>query len=243
MPLASWGGHIFEVSAKTIRSFQDLQYKAGCETEEKTAGTEKYEAKKAIDPVNVSFTANLRSYFGVDVRRETDAFLREAREGKKDYFYLAGEKLFGCMLMLKNAEVSDPVLGMDGFLKEAKCSLALVQCEKMGGGTGSGSGSGGGTGSGTGTGSGKKASVRKEKVTQDLTTGGGHTRLKIDPLEYAIKVGQQGKGSTGSTSVFTKAATTAVAIAKAAQDTKNAATKSWAKQTGTTSKGKLVPDK
>ncbi len=242
MPLASWGGHIFEVSANTIRSFQDLQYKAGCETEEKTAGTEKYEAKKAIDPVNVSFTANLRSYFGVDVRKEADAFLQEAREGKKDHFYLAGEKLFGCMLMLKSAEVSDPVLGMDGFLKEAKCALTLVQCEKMSGGTGSGSGSGGGTGGGTG--SGQKVSVRKEKVTKELTTVGGHDRKKLDPLDYAVKVGK-GTDSTkrSTTSTTSTKTTTTTAIAKAIQDTKGAAIKSWSKGGSTVTKGKLVAEK
>ena len=162
MPLASWHGHIFEVTQKTIRSFEDLMFKAGCDTEDKTSGTDKWEALKTSDPVSVSLTANLRSYFGVDVRKEAEGLMEDARTGAKDYFYLGGTKLFGCLMMLKQAEISETHVGVDGFLQEAKCALSLVQCEKWGGGTGTGTG-GGGTG-GTG-----KASVKTLSPTQEST--------------------------------------------------------------------------
>lgn len=228
MPLASWHGHIFEVTPKTIRSFKDLTYKAGCDTEDKTSGTEKWEALKTSDPINVSFSACLRSYFGVDVRKETDGFLEDARTGAKDYLYLGGTKMFPCLMMLKQAEVSDVNIGPDGFMKDAVCTLSLVQCEKYGGGTGTGGG-GGGTG-GSGKASVKKLPTTQEtKVTKAIVTGAalGAAATKIGPTDaVALAARTQLEKQKKQQQVS--------AISKAITQTTSAKVKSYQKTGGTT---------
>lgn len=230
MPLASWHGHIFEVTQKTIRSFEDLMFKAGCDTEDKTSGTDKWEALKTSDPVSVSLTANLRSYFGVDVRKEAEGLMEDARTGAKDYFYLGGTKLFGCLMMLKQAEISETHVGVDGFLQEAKCALSLVQCEKWGGGTGTGTGTGGGGTGGTGKASVKKLSTTQEtKATKAIVTGAalGAAATKIGPTDaVALAARTQLEKQKKQQQVS--------AISKAITQTTSAKAKSYQKTGGTT---------
>lgn len=231
MPLASWHGHIFEVTPKTIRSFKDLTYKAGCDTEDKTSGTEKWEALKTSDPINVSFSACLRSYFGVDVRKETDGFLEEARTGAKDYLYVGGTKMFPCLMMLKQAEISEVNMGQDGFMKDAVCTLSLVQCEKYGGGTGTGGGGGG-------TGGGGKVSVKtltpeqKGTVAKTLITGAA---LAVTATQLSKQTTPLGKtDSLAMKARVVQAQTKTAAISTAVSQTKAAKAKSYDKTGGGT---------
>lgn len=230
MPLASWHGHIFEVTQKTILSFEDLMFKAGCDTEDKTSGTDKWEALKTSDPVNVSMTVNLRSYFGVDVRKTAEGLMNDARTGEKDYFYLGGTKLFGCLLMLKQAEISETKVGPDGFLREAKCALSLVQCEKWGGGTGTGGG--GGTG-GTGKASVKTLSpTQTDKVSKALISGAA---LGAAATQLATTITKLGPTDTlAAKARAVQAQKKVTAISTAVLQTKTAKTKSYGKTGGTT---------
>lgn len=226
MPLASWHGHIFEVTQKTIRSFEDLMFKAGCDTEDKTSGTDKWEALKTSDPVSVSLTANLRSYFGVDVRKEAEGLMEDARTGAKDYFYLGGTKLFGCLMMLKQAEISDAKVGPDGFLREAKCALSLVQCEKWGGG---------GTG-GTGTGT-KKASVKKQSTKEEGSsiTKAEKEKQKLGKTDWLAKQAQ------AAVEQSKKKQQVAATISKVTTQTKDAKQKSYSKSGGGPTGGNTTP--
>ena len=232
MPLASWHGHIFEVTQKTIRSFEDLMFKAGCDTEDKTSGTDKWEALKTSDPVSVSLTANLRSYFGVDVRKEAEGLMEDARTGAKDYFYLGGTKLFGCLMMLKQAEISETHVGVDG------CALSLVQCEKWGGGTGTGTG-GGGTG-GTGKASVKTLSpTQQSTVTKALVTGAALGAAATQVATTTTKLGPTDTLAAKARTVQAQKKVTA--ISTAVIQTKTAKTKSYSKTGGgtTTQAGKI----
>ena len=102
-----WNGHIFEVSTDVLRSFSGLSIKAGCETEEKTSGKQKYVVRKAGNAAEVSLTVTLLRAFGCDVRAEVDAFSSDATAGAKDYFYVGNKKLVPCQLMLTQAEISE----------------------------------------------------------------------------------------------------------------------------------------
>ena len=232
MPLASWHGHIFEVTQKTILSFEDLMFKAGCDTEDKTSGTDKWEALKTSDPVNVSMTVNLRSYFGVDVRKTAEGLMNDARTGEKDYFYLGGTKLFGCLLMLKQAEISETKVGQDGFLREAKCALSLVQCEKWGGGTGTGGGGTGGTGTGT-----KKASVKKQNPKEEGSsiTKTEAEKKKLGPTDWLAKQAQAALEQSK------KKQQVAATISKVTTQTKDAKQKSYSKSGGGPTGGNTTP--
>ena len=153
-----WGGHKFIVSPKLIYSFSGLQIKGSSEMKEKKDTEQGTVARKGGNPTEVSMTIHLNVYTGCDVRKESKAFVKEARAGKSDYFYVSNKKLVTCKLMLVEATVKDIEITATGKWKSANVQLTLKQCNKgdgfMGGSGSSSSGSGGGGGSSGGGGGG-----------------------------------------------------------------------------------------
>ena len=168
--IGRWNGHKFEVSSSLIRSFTGLQIKGSSETEDKEDGSQKYVSRKKGKPVEVSFTIHLNARLGCNVRSEALKFVSEARDGKKDYFYVGNKKLVTCQLMLTDATVKEIGLINKGTWTQADVQVTMKQCSKNDGASGGGSGSGGGGGGGGGNGS-KKVSVKKTSTTTTKSTG------------------------------------------------------------------------
>ena len=167
--IGRWNGHKFEVSSSLIRSFTGLQIKGSSETEDKEDGSQKYVSRKKGKPVEVSFTIHLNARLGCNVRSEALKFVSEARDGKKDYFYVGNKKLVTCQLMLTDATVKEIGLINKGTWTQADVQVTMKQCSKNDGASGGGSGSGGGGGGGGGNGS-KKVSVKKTSTTTTKST-------------------------------------------------------------------------
>lgn len=151
--IASWNGHTFTVSPTLIRGFTGLTIKGSSETEDKTSDSQKYVSLKNAKPSEVAMTAELNALTGCNVRSEAMAFISDARNGKKGYFYLGGEKLLPYQLMLTEASITDTVIAQNGKWVSCKVKLTMKQCEKYG--TSSSGSSGGSSG-----GSSKKTSTK-----------------------------------------------------------------------------------
>lgn len=164
--VGKWGGHKFIVSGNRIYSFSDLTMKGSIETEDKLNDRTKYTAIKNSKPAEITLGIHLNAYFGVDVRKDAVLFIKQAQEGRADYFYVGTEKLIDCALMLTDASVKNVDIAPSGVWVGADVQITLKQCDKSdlygtpgssssgGGSGGSGGGGGGGGDSGGGGGGG-----------------------------------------------------------------------------------------
>lgn len=154
--MAKWNGHKFEVSPSVIRSFMALSFKGGSETEEKTAGGQKYVSRKNGSPLEISLTAVLDRRLGCDVRKEAAAWTEEARAGKTGYFYVreksSNYKLTPCKMMLVEAAASEVEMTPTGRWVRANVQLKLKQCGSCDGESSGSSSGGGGAGGGSSSG-------------------------------------------------------------------------------------------
>lgn len=193
--IASWNGHSFTVSPKLIRGFTGLTIKGSSETENKTSSGQKYVSRKNSNPSEISLTAELNAFTGCDVKKEALKFVKEARAGEKDYFYMGGKKLISCQLMLTEASVSETAIASNGVWVGCKVKLTMKQCTKYDGTASSSSGNSGGS-SGS-----KKTSTKKTTTT---------TAKKIATVAGAIGAVAGGiaavvsKAASGVSSAFKK---------------------------------------
>lgn len=177
--IASWNGHTFTVSPTLIRGFTGLTIKGSSETEDKTSDSQKYVSRKNAKPSEVAMTAELNALTGCNVRSEAMAFISDARNGKKGYFYIGGEKLLPYQLMLTEASITDTVIAQNGKWVSCKVKLTMKQCEKYGT---SSSGSGGGSSGGSyGGGSSKKTS------TKTTSTSKSTLQKVVDTVKNTVK--------------------------------------------------------
>lgn len=130
--IARWGGHVFEVSPKVIRSFIDLQIKGSCETEQNEDG-DKFEKRKGSLPMEVSFTVILNALAGVDVRNEAMSLVDQAAAGKADYIYVGAYKLVPCRMMLTEATVAEVQIAPNGTWIAASVMVIMRQSVVEGG--------------------------------------------------------------------------------------------------------------
>lgn len=157
----NWNGHVFTVSPSLIRGFTGLTIKGASETSTKTSSKQQYLARKAGKPVEVSFTVDLHVSLGCNVRSEALAFVTEARDGKKNYFYVGNKKLVPCQLMLVEASIDETQIATDGTWVFARVKLTMKQASKNDGSTSSGSSKKKTT---------KKVSVKKSTSTTKKTS-------------------------------------------------------------------------
>ena len=112
--IGSWNGHRFEVSAHLIQSFTGLTIRASSATEEQTGGDQGFVTRKNGAPTQISFTVALNALLGCSVRSEAMRFIDEASAGATGYFYIRGQKVVGCLLMLSEASVQNVELAPSG---------------------------------------------------------------------------------------------------------------------------------
>lgn len=155
--IGSWNGHRFEVSAHLIQSFTGLTIRASSATEEQTGGDQGFVTRKNGAPTQISFTVALNALLGCSVRSEAMRFINEASAGATGYFYIRGQKVVSCLLMLSEASVQNVELTPSGEWLRCEVQLTMQQS-----GSGSTSSSGGSSSGGDGGGSSKKSSLIKD---------------------------------------------------------------------------------
>ncbi|MBP3541808.1 MAG: hypothetical protein J6K72_08390 [Clostridia bacterium] len=128
--IGSWNGHRFVVTPTLIQSFSDLSIKGSSETEEKTGNGEKYVSRKNGKPYEVGMTVELNAYLGCKVKEEAMKLVEEAGRGESSYFYLGGEKLLPCQLMLVEAGIEDVAMSTLGQWISCNVQLKMKQCTK-----------------------------------------------------------------------------------------------------------------
>ena len=162
--MGRWNGHKFIVSPTLIRSFSDLQIKGSCELKDKKNSKQGYVSRKGGNATEVTLTIILSAFTGCDVRKEAMAFVKEARAGKRDYFYVGGKKLISSRLMLTAATVKNVEISHSKTWVNAKVALTMQQCGKNDN-TDSSSDSSGSSSSGGGSGGSAKESVNSSSPT------------------------------------------------------------------------------
>ncbi len=133
--MIKWASHQFLTSSAIIRSINDFEISAGCDTENKTVDGQTFVSRKNNKPTEIKLTIPLHARLGVDVQAEALAFESEARAGTKGYFYAATKKLFPYELMLVSATIKNKVLALNGKWLVADVDLTLKQCTKTDGKT------------------------------------------------------------------------------------------------------------
>lgn len=128
--IARWNERSFIVSPNLIRSFQDLTIKGSSATEDKTTGKQNYVTRKNGQATEIGMTVMLSALTGSDVKTEALEFVRAARLGETGYFYLNGEKLVTCQLMLTSANVSETKIAPNGTWVSCRIALTFKQCSK-----------------------------------------------------------------------------------------------------------------
>lgn len=228
--IGKWNKHKFVVSAKVIRGFTGLQIKGSSELKDKKESGQGKVKRKGGNPTEVSLTVNLNAYVGNDVRKEAMKFIKEARAGKKGYFYINGKKLVSCKLMLTEATVKEVEISIGGKWTSANVQLTMKQCNKGGkssssssssssSNSGSGSSSNGGSSGGGSSGS-NKVSVRTSPPT--TTTSGKiagkaatiKNNQQVDAVSGAAPTAKSVKSATSTISRITGAAKSATASTK-----------------------------
>lgn len=149
----SWNGHVFTVLPNLIRGFTGLTIKGASETNTKTSSKQQYLERKAGKPVEVALTVELNAMTGCNVRSEAIAFVNDARDGTKNYFYVNSKKLVPCQLMLTDASVEETQIAPNGTWVSARVKLSMKQASKYDGSASSSSSS-----------SGKKKTAKKTSV-------------------------------------------------------------------------------
>lgn len=233
-----WNDHVFTVSPKLIQTFNGLSIRGASETEDKESGGEKYVARKAGKPKEISFTVELNAMLGCKVREEAMKLVDEAVAGTRNYFYVGGKKLVTCQLMLVEASVDEVDIGPGNQWVKARVKLTMKQASKNDGSMGtssSGSSSSSSSSSKSSSSSSKKASVKKTTSTGIVGAVVGAVTGAVSGIKNAVKK-VTSTVKTSSSSFFQKAVAQAKTVAKSAS-------KSSAKTKTTSVAKKVVPKK
>jgi hypothetical protein len=214
MEIGRWNGYIFEVSPSVVRGFTGLSVKASCETEDQETDGQKILTRKAANPAEATLTVQLCAYLGCDVRAEADAFLADAQNGAKDYFYVGGQKLLTCQMMLTDASVEEIQTAPGGAWTSCTVKLTMKQATKAeGAAEGEDTGSGSGTGS-TGGGAASTAKKASVKTTSYLGIGAG-TSLTSPTTTATLRKMETQVIKPSETSAFGKAVNAINAVVNA----------------------------
>lgn len=196
--IGAWNGHQFIVSPKLIRGFTGLTIRGSSETEDKESDGQKYASRKNGNPSEISLTVDLNAFLGCDVKNEAIAFVQEANEGAKGYFYLDGKKLLACQLMLTKASVTETEISPGGKWTSCKVSLTMRQCAKFDGALGGNGGNSGGS---------KKASVKASSPRREKDMSGDSPQkengvaIGLDACAAEVKQAQNASADTKKRSI------------------------------------------
>ena len=176
--MAAWNGHVFTVSPTLIRGFTGLTINGAVELDEQISSGQKYVVRANSSPSEISLDACLNVMTGTDAKSEAMAFVADAQAGAKDFFYMAGKKLMGCMMMLVKAQVTEIQMAPSGKWVSCTVKLTMRQCSKLDGTIAASSGES------------KKASVKTDK-NDGTKPGEEQTKEGLDKAASIVKKSRQ----------------------------------------------------
>ena len=223
--LIRWRDFVFHANAKEIRGVNGITITASTETEDKTNNGETYVARKNAGATEISLTAILNAYLGIDVKAEAVKMLEAAQSSQTGYFYAGNEKLVPYQFMLIKANTKNVQLSPNGTWIHAEIEMTMKQCTKYDGTTNSASSS--------------NNNNNNKKIT---LTDEAKTKIKDSMQEKITNVAEAAKNVVTKLGDALKTAVQATSAAKqqSQQAYSNLTTK---KTTTTTPKVTLVPVK
>lgn len=128
--IAQFSDIVFEISSTAALLLHDLKLTAESETDEKTKKKQKYITYKNGKAAQADFEMDVLSAFGQDVRGTVMKLLHTSQRGEGDYFYVGGEKIFPCKMIMTKAEASEIDISPSGAWVRAKISVSMKQADK-----------------------------------------------------------------------------------------------------------------
>ena len=133
--LVKFKNFVFEIKPDKIQSFNQWSITGQTNTEDKETDGQKYVSKKTRGTAEMEITAVLNYFAGADVKETVLDMVEAANEGKEDFVYLCGKKLFTYKMMLTKAQAKDIRLAPNGEMIYAEVALSFRQSTKKNGGT------------------------------------------------------------------------------------------------------------
>lgn len=133
--LIKFKNFVFEIKPDKIQSFNQWSITGQTNTEDKETDGQKYVSKKTRGTAEMEITAVLNYFAGADVKETVLDMVEAANEGKEDFVYLCGKKLFTYKMMLTKAQAKDIRLAPNGEMIYAEVALSFRQSTKKNGGT------------------------------------------------------------------------------------------------------------
>ena len=232
--IASWNNHSFVVSPTLIRGFSDLTIKTGSATNDKTSSSQAYVTRKNGEAYELSMTVTLSGFLGCDVRNEAMTLLEEARNGKSDYFYIAGVKIVTCKLMLISASVDEVEMSGSAVWVSCKVKLTFKQCDKMDSAVSTSTT----TKKSSSSSSSKKSSSSSN--SKKTTTTGSYATMNASQLTVNKSTTKQDTNANAEKAKAAKASSTASKTTTVKKATSTAKTTSSAKKTTTSASNKAT---
>ena len=131
--ILTWNDVSFFANTSQIYGLGKMTISAGCETEGESESSAEYVKRKSGSPYEVTLTAILGQFLGVDVQSEAMKLAEHARLGDTGYLYTGENKLLPSPLMMTGAKVNDIKFKPNGEWLYCEVELTLKQCEKLGG--------------------------------------------------------------------------------------------------------------
>ena len=133
--LVKFKNFVFEIKPDKIQSFNQWSITGQTNTEDKETDGQKYVSKKTRGTAEMEITAVLNYFAGADVKQTVLDMVEAANEGKEDFVYLCGKKLFTYKMMLTKAQAKDIRLAPNGEMIYAEVALSFRQSTKKNGST------------------------------------------------------------------------------------------------------------
>lgn len=231
--IGQYGAWTFEIKGNYMRSFKNLQIVSECETEDKTASSQKYVSAKNGKPIQITLTITLSAYLGVDVRGDAIGLIDAAQRSYQGYFYIQSKKLFPFALMMTKAEMKNFEIAPNGKWISCDMGITLKQSSKdwISGTPASSSSSTSSSSSGS-SGSSSKSSSSSSSSSKKTSTKTSTSLIKTAASAAAGAI----SGVVAAVSSVVKTVSTAQKVSAAKQTTTTKTTTSKA----TTSKVKLM---
>jgi hypothetical protein len=133
MPIAVFGKKVFSVSNKKIHTFSELAWSGELLTEaQEKVGSKPSTYIKGLNLDSLSFSIQLKSIFGMDVRREIESWEEIKLDAEPAIFVLGTKPLGQNKWLLKSTSVSDTIIDNRGRITAAVIKLDFEEYVRNG---------------------------------------------------------------------------------------------------------------
>jgi hypothetical protein len=133
MPIAAFGKKVFQVSSKSVYTFDGIAWGGSLDTEsQEKVGSKPSTYIKGSSLDSLSFDVSLRADLGHDVRKEIESW-EAIRDKRTPDIFILGQKPLGTnKWLLKSVNVSDTVIDGNGRMSKALLKLEFEEYVRPG---------------------------------------------------------------------------------------------------------------